>query len=339
MFSWGWGECSKEPTAPHPVTFICPFNLQNRTSQGVWRCQDLICVLEKGVGRGESPFQDPQGVQLPARVETLGACLRLLLLLSFPPLALPPGEVGGRTASGRSGLSQLPRPSAGGEMSWTVLLFAAGSLAIPAPSILLLDPHPSSHEDPIYIACMAPNGMPGTSFTLYHGKEEVQLLQAPKDQFSVTFNLSGGRDSQAPGDTFHCKYSVLGENNQTQMSDPSQSLRITFPVPTWILALSLSLAGAFLFLAMLVAIVMVIRKVKATNLQKKRERESCWAQINFSNTDMSFNNTLFAVSMKMASEEDAVSTVAASVPGPRKRPTSTSSSPEFPEFSTFRGPL
>ncbi|XP_012863817.1 protein HIDE1 [Echinops telfairi] len=252
-------------------------------------------------------------------------------------------------------------------MSWTVLLFAAGSLAIPAPSISLLGPHPSSHEDPIYIACVAPSDLRGANFTLYLGKEEVQLLQAPKDQFSVTFNLSGSRGSQAPGDTFHCTYSVLGENNQTQMSDPSESLHITFPVPTWILALSLSLAGAFFLLVMLVAVVMVIRRVKVTNLQKKRvppkrplapgkspypsaATQTTMCIVSFTSSrpahDMSFNNTLFAVSMKMASEEDAASpdaysgsTVASGVSGPRKRPTSTSSSPELPEFSTFRGPL
>lgn len=206
-------------------------------------------------------------------------------------------------------------------MPWTVLLFAAGSMAIPAPSILLVPPHPSSQEDPIYIECMAPRGFPGANFTLYQEENMVQFLQAPADQLGVTFNLSGSRE--AAGGTFYCQYGVLAA--------------------TWILPFSLSLAGAFLLLAGLVTMAVVIRKVKVKKLQKKREQESCWAQINFTTTDMSFDNSLFAISTKMTSEGDTAtldalsgSTETPSNFGPRKRPTSTSSSPEPPEFSTFR---
>ncbi|KAM5306730.1 protein HIDE1 [Glossophaga mutica] len=227
-------------------------------------------------------------------------------------------------------------------MPWTVLLFAAGSMAIPAPSILLLAPHPNSHEDPIYIECMAPVGFPGANFTLYQGEMVVQLLQAPADQLGVIFNLSGGSWEAAGGTTFHCQYGVLGEHRLLQLSDLSETVRVSFPVPAWILALSLSLAGALL-LAGLVAVAVVIRKVKVKKMQKKREQESCWAQINFTTTDMSFDNSLFAISMKMTSEGDTDTLDAysgsAATPencGPRKRPTSTSSSPEPPEFSTFR---
>ncbi|XP_044901493.1 protein HIDE1 isoform X3 [Felis catus] len=178
-------------------------------------------------------------------------------------------------------------------MPWTVLLFAAGSLAIPAPSILLVPPHPSSQEDPIHIACVAPGGFPGANFTLYRGRQVVQLLQAPADQLSVTFNLTGG-GREAPGGTFHCQYEVLGE--QPQLSDLSDTVSVSFPVPTWILALSLSLAGALLLLAGLVTLAVVVRRVKVKKMQKKRERESCWAQINFATTDMTFDNSLFAIS-------------------------------------------
>nr|KAF6347901.1 Highly expressed in immature dendritic cell transcript 1 [Myotis myotis] len=195
-------------------------------------------------------------------------------------------------------------------MPWTVLLFAAGSMAIPAPSILLAPPHPSSQEDPIFIECTAPQGFPGANFTLYQGEKVVQLLQAPADQLRVTFNLSGGWE--AAGGTFHCQYGVLGEHRQPQLSDLSEPVRVSFPV-------------------------------KVKKMQKKRERESCWAQGNCTTTDMSFDNSLFAISTKMTSEGDegaldACSDSAATYEnsGPRKRPTSTSSSPEPPEFSTFR---
>ncbi|XP_004447789.2 protein HIDE1 [Dasypus novemcinctus] len=224
-------------------------------------------------------------------------------------------------------------------MTWPVLLLAAGSLAIPAPTIMLVDPHPSGPQDPIHIACVAPGGFPGANFTLYCGEHVVQLLQAPAGQLGVTFNVSGC--GTAPGDKFSCQYGVLGEHSQLQLSDLSQAVHVSFPVPTWILALSLSLAGAFLLLAVLGTVTLIIRKVKIRNLQKKRERESCWVQNNFATTDMAFDNSLFAISMKMPSEEDAAATLDArpgsSHTGPRKRPTSSSSSPEPPEFSTFRG--
>uniref|UniRef100_A0A2R9CBS3 Chromosome 19 open reading frame 38 n=1 Tax=Pan paniscus TaxID=9597 RepID=A0A2R9CBS3_PANPA len=211
-------------------------------------------------------------------------------------------------------------------MPWTILLFAAGSLAIPAPSIRLVPPYPSSQEDPIHIACMAPGNFLGANFTLYRGGQVVQLLQAPTDQHGVTFNLSGG-SSKAPGGPFHCQYGVLGELNQSQLSDLSEPVNVSFPVPTWILVLSLSLAGALFLLAGLVAVALVVRKVKLRNLQKK----------------MSFDNSLFTISAKTMPEEDPATlddhsgtTATPSNSRTRKRPTSTSSSPETPEFSTFR---
>uniref|UniRef100_A0A8C5NV21 cDNA sequence AB124611 n=1 Tax=Jaculus jaculus TaxID=51337 RepID=A0A8C5NV21_JACJA len=194
---------------------------------------------------------------------------------------------------------------AGEAMPWTILLLAAGSLAIPAPSIFLVPPYPSSQEDPIHISCTAPKDFLGANFTLYHGGQVIQLLKAPADQPGVTFNVSGGQgggSSEAPWGNFRCQYGVTGEHSQPQLSDLSQPVQVSFPV-------------------------------KVKNLQKQRERESCWAQINVPTTDMSFDNTLFAVSMKITSDEDLTATVD---PGPRKRPTSVSSSAEFPEFSTFR---
>ncbi|XP_042136440.1 protein HIDE1 isoform X1 [Peromyscus maniculatus bairdii] len=224
----------------------------------------------------------------------------------------------------------------GGEMPWTILLFASGSLAIPAPSIFLVPPYPSSQDDAIYISCTAPEDFLGANFTLFRGEEAVQRLQAPADQPGVTFNVTGG-GSEAAGGDFRCQYGVMGEHSQPQLSGLSQSVQVSFPVPTWIMVLSLSLAGAVLLLAGMVAIVVVVRKAKIKNLQKQRERDSCWAQVNFTNTDMSFDNSLFAISTKMP-QEDLVATPDAHLCNsePQKRPTSTSSSPELPEFSTFR---
>ncbi|XP_054936835.1 protein HIDE1-like isoform X2 [Physeter macrocephalus] len=113
-------------------------------------------------------------------------------------------------------------------MPWTVLLFAAGSLAIPAPSIMLVPPHPSSQEDPIHISCMAPRDFPGANFTLYQGEEVVQLLQAPADQLEVIFNLSGG-SREVPGGPFRCQYGVLGEHRQPQLSNLSEPMHVSFP--------------------------------------------------------------------------------------------------------------
>lgn len=114
-------------------------------------------------------------------------------------------------------------------MPWIILLLAAaGSVAIPAPSILLVPPHPSSQEDPIHISCVAPSGFPGANFTLYRGGQVVQLLQAPAEQLSVTFNLSGGGGRAGSG-TFHCQYGVLGEHSQPQLSDLSEPVHVSFP--------------------------------------------------------------------------------------------------------------
>ncbi|CAH6856986.1 AB124611 [Phodopus roborovskii] len=179
------------------------------------------------------------------------------------------------------------------EMPWTILLFASGSLAIPAPSIFLVPPYPSSQDDPIYISCTAPEDFLGANFTLFQGGEVVQLLQAPSDQPGVTFSVTG---SETAGGNFRCQFSVMGEHSQPQLSDHSQPVHVSFPA-------------------------------KIRNLQKQRERESCWAQINFTNTDMSFDNSLFAISMKMTQED---------LDEHQKRPTSTSSSAALPEFSTFR---
>lgn len=103
--------------------------------------------------------------------------------------------------------------------------FPAGSGAIPAPSILLVAPHPSSQEDPVHIACVAPWGFPGANFTLYQGGQVVQVLQAPAGQLGVTFNLSGA----AGGATFHCRYGVLGEHGRPQLSDLSAPVRLASP--------------------------------------------------------------------------------------------------------------
>ncbi|KAM4887321.1 protein HIDE1 isoform 2-T2 [Thomomys bottae] len=161
-----------------------------------------------------------------------------------------------------------------------------------------------SLDDPILIACTAPQHFVGANFTLYRREQVIQALQAPTDQPGVTFNVSGVPGD--PGGAFRCQYGVMGEHDEPQLSDLSQPVQVTFPV-------------------------------KIKNVQKRRERESCWAQVNFSTTDMSFDNSVFSISTKMTSD-DAVATLDAHPDnsGPRKRPTSTSSSPEPPEFSTFR---
>ena len=112
-----------------------------------------------------------------------------------------------------------------------------GSLAIPAPSIMLVPPHPSSQEDPIHILCMAPRGFPGANFTLYQGGEVVELLKAPKDQLRVIFNLSGG-SREAQGGPFCCQYSVLGENRQPQLSNLSEPVHVSFPGKSLLSALT-----------------------------------------------------------------------------------------------------
>lgn len=104
-------------------------------------------------------------------------------------------------------------------------------MAIPAPSIFLVPPYPSSQDDPIYISCTAPKDFLGANFTLFRGEEAVQLLQAPSDQPGVTFNVTGG-GSEAAGGNFRCQYGVMGEHSQPQLSDLSQSVQVSFPGKT-----------------------------------------------------------------------------------------------------------
>lgn len=109
--------------------------------------------------------------------------------------------------------------------------FITGSLALPAPSIFLAPPYPSSQDDPLYISCTAPEDFLGANFTLFRGEEAVQLLQAPSDQPCVTFNVTGG-GSEAAGGNFRCQYVVMGEHSQPQLSDLSQSVQVSFPGKT-----------------------------------------------------------------------------------------------------------
>ncbi|XP_072458466.1 protein HIDE1 [Notamacropus eugenii] len=247
-------------------------------------------------------------------------------------------------------------------MPWKVLFFVTGSLAIPAPSISQTPPYPSNPGDPIHLQCVAPSAFQGAEFSLFHRDEVVQTLQAREAQEGVVFTVTnmseGGLIAQ-----YRCQYSVMGEIAK-QFSDFSKPVNVTFPVyrlpnttlptppsrvdplgkkvPSWILPLSLGLAGAFILIVMLVVAILIIRRVKVTNLQKKREQESCWTKINYTTSDMSFDNSLFSISMKMTPEDKDThgtftsSTLAPEPFVPRRRPTSTSSTPELPEFSTFR---
>lgn len=102
-------------------------------------------------------------------------------------------------------------------------------MAIPAPSILLVPPYPSSQEDPIHISCTAPATFLGANFTLYRGGHVVQLLQAPAGEAGVTFNVSGSTGIEAPSWQFCCQYGVTGEDSQPQLSDLSQPVQVSFP--------------------------------------------------------------------------------------------------------------
>ncbi|XP_027706708.1 protein HIDE1 isoform X2 [Vombatus ursinus] len=216
------------------------------------------------------------------------------------------------------------------EMPWKVLFFVTGSLAIPAPSISQIPPYPSNPGDPIHLQCLASPGFQEAEFSLFHGDGMVQALQAQEAQQGVVFTVTN--TSEGLTVQYQCQYSVMGEIAK-QFSDLSKPVNVTFPVyvlPATTLPTSPSKVDP------------LGKKVKVTNLQKKREQESCWTKINYTTSDMSFDNSLFSISMKMTPEDVDThgtftsSTLAPEPFVPRKRPTSTSSIPELPEFSTFR---
>ncbi|XP_039766398.1 protein HIDE1 isoform X3 [Ornithorhynchus anatinus] len=208
------------------------------------------------------------------------------------------------------------------KMPWRILVLVAalGFLAIPAPSISLTSRAGDDGGDSISIQCVAPEGLKGATFILFKGEEAVQTVQAPETQPGINITLTNS-SREALGQ-YRCQYVVI--------------------VPLWVLPVSLSLAGALILIVILVVVIVVIRRVRIAKLQKKRQRESCWTEANYSTTDMSFNNTLFSISMKMAPEDmdTTLESFTSSSTGPeslvpKKRPMSTSS-PETPEFTTFR---
>lgn len=90
-----------------------------------------------------------------------------------------------------------------------------------------MPPYPSSHDDPVYISCTAPEDILGANFTLFRGGEVVQLLQASSDGRGVIFNVTGSGSEPAWGN-FRCQYGVLGEHSQPQLSDFSQQVQVSF---------------------------------------------------------------------------------------------------------------
>ncbi|XP_028908717.1 protein HIDE1 isoform X1 [Ornithorhynchus anatinus] len=227
------------------------------------------------------------------------------------------------------------------KMPWRILVLVAalGFLAIPAPSISLTSRAGDDGGDSISIQCVAPEGLKGATFILFKGEEAVQTVQAPETQPGINITLTNS-SREALGQ-YRCQYVVIGEVGK-QFSNLSEPGNITFTVPLWVLPVSLSLAGALILIVILVVVIVVIRRVRIAKLQKKRQRESCWTEANYSTTDMSFNNTLFSISMKMAPEDmdTTLESFTSSSTGPeslvpKKRPMSTSS-PETPEFTTFR---
>ncbi|XP_039766399.1 protein HIDE1 isoform X4 [Ornithorhynchus anatinus] len=196
------------------------------------------------------------------------------------------------------------------KMPWRILVLVAalGFLAIPAPSISLTSRAGDDGGDSISIQCVAPEGLKGATFILFKGEEAVQTVQAPETQPGINITLTNS-SREALGQ-YRCQYVVIGEVGK-QFSNLSEPGNITFTV-------------------------------RIAKLQKKRQRESCWTEANYSTTDMSFNNTLFSISMKMAPEDmdTTLESFTSSSTGPeslvpKKRPMSTSS-PETPEFTTFR---
>uniref|UniRef100_F6R0E1 C19orf38 Ig domain-containing protein n=1 Tax=Ornithorhynchus anatinus TaxID=9258 RepID=F6R0E1_ORNAN len=213
-------------------------------------------------------------------------------------------------------------------MPWRILVLVAGFLAIPAPSISLTSRAGDDGGDSISIQCVAPEGLKGATFILFKGEEAVQTVQAPETQPGINITLTNS-SREALGQ-YRCQYVVIGEVGK-QFSNLSEPGNITFTVPLWVLPVSLSLAGALILIVILVVVIVVIRR-------------GTWISGGSSlfvnhRVDILF---LFQLPKKMAPEDmdTTLESFTSSSTGPeslvpKKRPMSTSS-PETPEFTTFR---
>ncbi|XP_024062899.1 protein HIDE1 isoform X3 [Terrapene carolina triunguis] len=239
------------------------------------------------------------------------------------------------------------------KMSLRILFLLAGSLAgpslTPAPLFYLdVSSDPPARGDSARLVCIAPRAYVESEFWLLKMDlaQPVQTLFASEAQHQVTFILGNvtGKDAGQ----YRCRYRRYNES-AWQMSKFSNVVEIamaatpTAPPPAstaapegspWLLPVTLSVAGALLLTVGLVVAVVAVRRVNARRQQLKRDRESCWTERNFPTTDMSFDNGLFTVSVKMDLEATGSQDACIS-PGSRKSLRSASSLGTN-SFSTFK---
>ncbi|XP_074791345.1 protein HIDE1 [Natator depressus] len=239
------------------------------------------------------------------------------------------------------------------KMSLRILFLLAGSLAgpslTPAPLFYLdMSSDPPARGDSARLVCIAPKAYVDSEFWLLKTDlaPPVQTLFASEAQHRVTFILENITRKDAG--QYRCKYHSYN-GSARQMSEFSDIVEIavaatpTAPPPVsmaapegspWLLPVSLSVAGALLLTVGLVVAVVAVRRVNVRRQQLKRDRESCWTETNFPTTDMSFDNCLFTVSVKMDLEATGSQDACIS-PGSRKR-LSSASSLGTNSFSTFK---
>ncbi|XP_044850352.1 protein HIDE1 isoform X4 [Mauremys mutica] len=194
-----------------------------------------------------------------------------------------------------------------GKMSLRILFLLAGSLAgpslTPAPLLYLdMSSDPPARGDSTRLVCIAPRAYVDSEFWLLKMDlvQPVQTLFASEAQHHVTFILGNvtGKDAGQ----YRCRYRSYN-GSARQMSEFSNVVEIAVAVNT-------------------------------RRQQLKRDRESCWTETNFPTTDMSFDNGLFTVSVKMDLEATGSQDACIS-PGSRKR-LSSASSLGTNSFSTFK---
>ncbi|XP_074836486.1 protein HIDE1 [Carettochelys insculpta] len=223
----------------------------------------------------------------------------------------------------------------------------AGPTLVPAPLLYLANL--PAQGDTVRLVCIAPRAYVASEFCLLRTGQAlpVQTLFASEAQHSVTFvlgNITGKEAGQ-----YRCRYrSYSGSIGQTsefsnvvEIEEEAGTPAALSPAPTaapagspWLLPVTLSVAACLLLSLGLVGAVVAVRRVSSRRQQLKRDRESCWTETNFPTTDMSFDNSLFTISVK-ADVEAAGSQEVCIFPASRKRLHSASSL-ETSNFSTFK---
>ncbi|XP_074881246.1 protein HIDE1 isoform X1 [Buteo buteo] len=233
------------------------------------------------------------------------------------------------------------------------LLFVAGAMAAPRLSPLPLGLLFQEDGGSLKITCIAPESYTGSTFELFAMGADVpaQSVSANPGQHKVDFTLDG---TALASRCYRCRYRSYN-GSAWQMSAFSMEIVVNalgdtgchpppaaptgHPLPTsttlrqdrsWLLPVAISVA--VLVLLLLAAAVVVACRVEARRQRAKRQQASCWTEMQYPTTELSYDNCAYTVSMN--AQPGAANGTGTRPASPQRYP--QASPPAAPHFSTFR---